>query len=572
MQNSNKHINIFIVHFNTPVLTEALIKSINKFVPNCTIYIFDNSTHSPFLYMQDNIIYIDNTEGQIINFDDVMSGLQLNTINTGAISNGYGSLKHTLSIQKWIQMTNENFILLDSDILLKKDITELFDENYLCVGDTRVNPNNIERWAPFCMFFNVAEIKKKKYAYYNPKYMHGIEGPGNIYDTGAYFYMITKHDNVKRVAINNYIIHYGAASWKDGQESIKNFKKMPFEKWLDNNRKYWKDLKTDNKIVVYTAITGDYDNILYQGYIDDNIDYICFTDNPSLSSGLFNIVEIPKELNKLSNVKKQRNIKINPHLYLKNYDISIWLDGNVEILDNPLDLIDEDNYIYIPQHPVRETIKQEAEICIRIGKDTAENIDKQMRFYAKEKFPDNTGLVQSNIIIRKHNDKRCIKLMEVWWNTLSKYSHRDQLSFNYAVWKTESKVAFLDKMIYSSKYFYWHSGHGNKINLEKRRQEINITIRKNADANVPIPINPPLTKVSAQFAGFHSSVNKEPINSSKVQTEEMDKTIKKQKLAKNEEQPVKLNDKLNFVKPVVKQSNKEINQNSISKKIMFKII
>ena len=62
-------VNICIVHFNTPLLTECLIKSINKFTPNSKIFVFDNSTKLPFVYRQDNLVYYDNTRGQIINFD-----------------------------------------------------------------------------------------------------------------------------------------------------------------------------------------------------------------------------------------------------------------------------------------------------------------------------------------------------------------------------------------------------------------------------------------------------------------------------------------------------------------------
>ena len=45
-------INILIIHYNTPQLTECLVKSINMFVKDATIYIFDN------------------TKGQYIDFDN----------------------------------------------------------------------------------------------------------------------------------------------------------------------------------------------------------------------------------------------------------------------------------------------------------------------------------------------------------------------------------------------------------------------------------------------------------------------------------------------------------------------
>jgi len=50
-----------------------------------------------------------------------------------------------------------------------------------------------------------------------------------------------------------------------------------------------------------------------------------------LKGGAWKLRPIPEELKHLSNVKKQRVIKICPHRYLKEYDISIWVDGNLEI-------------------------------------------------------------------------------------------------------------------------------------------------------------------------------------------------------------------------------------------------
>ena len=62
--------NIVIVHYNTPLLTSCLVRSINRFVENAVIYIFDNSDKYPFTAEFDNVTIIDNTKGQIINFYD----------------------------------------------------------------------------------------------------------------------------------------------------------------------------------------------------------------------------------------------------------------------------------------------------------------------------------------------------------------------------------------------------------------------------------------------------------------------------------------------------------------------
>ena len=54
--------------------------------------------------------------------------------------------------------------------------------------------------------------------------------------------------------------------------------------------------------------------------------------------------------------------------------------------------------------------------------------------------------------------------METWFNELKDNSHRDQLSFNYALWKnSDVKIKYLDKFIYKSKYFFWNGGHRKTI-------------------------------------------------------------------------------------------------------------
>ena len=61
--------NIVIVHYNTPLLTECLVRSINLFVKDANVYVFDNSDKYPFTASFDNVTLLDNTRGAIINFD-----------------------------------------------------------------------------------------------------------------------------------------------------------------------------------------------------------------------------------------------------------------------------------------------------------------------------------------------------------------------------------------------------------------------------------------------------------------------------------------------------------------------
>lgn len=82
-----------------------------------------------------------------------------------------------------------------------------------------------------------------------------------------------------------------------------------------------------NKIVVYTAIFGEYD-ILIEQPMFENIDYVCFTDR-MISSNCWKVKVIDDDSLAIDdNSRKARHFKILPHLYLNDYEVSIYIDGN----------------------------------------------------------------------------------------------------------------------------------------------------------------------------------------------------------------------------------------------------
>lgn len=463
----NKKINILIVHYNTPRLTECLVKSINKFVgANCTIYIFDNSDKNPFTYKQDNIVLLDNTQGQIINFDKWLEKYPYR-IGNPCKNNNYASAKHCYTIEKCFDLINDNFILIDSDILLKQDVTELYDENYFYVGEVGqhhlIRKNSKTRVHPYLCFINVNKCKNNGIHYFDENHMLGINKVGtdnSLYETGSWFFKSVGEREFKKIYLCNYIVHFGSASFNIPSKTL------CIENWLHTNKRFWVDMK--NKRVIYTCITGGYENIVDPSYVQDDFDYVCFTDNMNQSSKVWQFRPIPNELQKLSKVKQQRVIKICPHKYLPEYYESIWVDGSIDILGDMNEFIETycnkpNKSVYIRKHPKRNSIYEEATACVAQKKDVAKNVYSQTEKYRKNGFPTGYGLVESNIIYRKHNDPYCIQLMNKWVEEVINGSHRDQLSFNYALWKKgDSGFQYIDSKLSNSKYFKWYWGHNRK--------------------------------------------------------------------------------------------------------------
>ena len=85
------------------------------------------------------------------------------------------------------------------------------------------------------------------------------------------------------------------------------------------------------KIAVYTSIFGKYDVLHEDQFKMEGVDYLCFTDE-DLKSNTWNIIKsIPLYNDPNRNAKKY---KILPHRYLKDYDYSVWIDGNILVIYN----------------------------------------------------------------------------------------------------------------------------------------------------------------------------------------------------------------------------------------------
>jgi hypothetical protein len=240
------------------------------------------------------------------------------------------------------------------------------------------------------------------------------------------------------------------------------FKKIPI---LEN--------KENKRVVVYTAIFRDYDELNEPEKIEVEIDYFCFTDNPFLVSDKWNIILLPS-LYRDSRMSA-RALKILSHKIMMSYDFSVWVDGSCTIVDSIVNLVFnfcEGKSICSFRHRDRDCIYQEARTCQLLGKDKYSIISKQMDWYKSLGYPKNNGLIETTILVRQNNEKDVKTLNEEWWNIVNNHSNRDQLSFNFILWKygIENKVLGSDPSIIS--FFYikphsrmtFYSKNGGKIN------------------------------------------------------------------------------------------------------------
>lgn len=238
------------------------------------------------------------------------------------------------------------------------------------------------------------------------------------------------------------------------------------------------NVKRKNIKVVYTVITGSYDELRDPLVIEDGWDYICFTDNHNLSSNIWEIIYIDNT-DSLDSVRLSRRYKILCHKYLPQYKESLYIDGKFQIsnsIESYLARYSVESSMLCIKHPSRDCIYEEAAACMNMKKDVIDTIEKQIHKYRTEGYPEHYGLVDCGILYRKHDDKKLCSTMETWWDEVSQYSRRDQLSFNYVCWKNNFiyDSANIDCNKNEFFIFYLHNDDEKNDNLQVLQSDISL--------------------------------------------------------------------------------------------------
>ncbi|CAM4164961.1 glycosyltransferase domain-containing protein [Zobellia nedashkovskayae] len=220
------------------------------------------------------------------------------------------------------------------------------------------------------------------------------------------------------------------------------------------------------KIAIYTVAFGTNFGFIPQKKIKD-VDFFAFTDDKKKVLKPWKPILV-KENIKDNERLKARHVKLLPHLYFSDYDISIFIDSNYLIIGDIEKLLESlGNFqMGIFDHnqcdDARNCVYKEHEALLELGrqrgvyKDNPDVMEKQIKFLKSEDYPTENGLIFSAVLVRKHNDPQVIKVMEDWWGFVSTQSLRDQLSFDYVAWKNKFKYTIIPGDLRTGNpYFYF---------------------------------------------------------------------------------------------------------------------
>lgn len=230
---------------------------------------------------------------------------------------------------------------------------------------------------------------------------------------------LTFHEKVNYVVWEDFSGSIAAKRWIYGTDKICNY--------------------VTKKTAIYTCITGGYDKFEEQKIAMPDCDYFVISDRTVRCSGNTEHIYINEVVpDNIKDPKLQnRYCKMHGHTIFKDYEYSVYLDGNVQILQDIssyLDLTNASGAAFY-KHEVRDCIYDEGIAVMFLNKSDPRQIKMQLKEYAENGMPARYGLLYGGAIFRNHSRSLGNQIMETWWKEYVKWTTRDQISLMYALWR-----------------------------------------------------------------------------------------------------------------------------------------
>lgn len=210
-------------------------------------------------------------------------------------------------------------------------------------------------------------------------------------------------------------------------------------------------------IAVYTAISNGYDTLKPHPYIP-GVSWHAFVDKPH--SGMhpsWNLHRLPTTA--YGPALDHKLPKLFPSTFLPDFDLTLWIDGSVTILDPEFVLNAFNAEMTVFRHPERSDIMREAVFSTPMPKYAGLNLWEQANSYQEDGHPANFGLWACGIIARR----RWLDLdlfNASWWAEIVRWGVQDQISFADCVRRLRPPLAEFPGGLYDGTSFTVDHRHG----------------------------------------------------------------------------------------------------------------
>jgi hypothetical protein len=218
-----------------------------------------------------------------------------------------------------------------------------------------------------------------------------------------------------------------------------------------------------NSILIFTATFSAYDIVLPPIKKTPNADYVIITNDESMQvpGWTVKVVDVSNfSTDKEANLYYRALI----HEILLGYDISIYVDGNIRILNDLTILINDfaesDADVSLHRHPQRDFVYEELGAVIqKKPKLNAVRLINEVEQYFADGLPEKARVIDTGVIFKKHASTEMKKTMSLWYETYSVTLTRDQLSFPYVIWKTGLNVKIMQQSLDGQNIYFRRYPH-----------------------------------------------------------------------------------------------------------------
>jgi hypothetical protein len=221
---------------------------------------------------------------------------------------------------------------------------------------------------------------------------------------------------------------------------------------------------------VYTALLGGYESLIEQPTAaNSDVEYVCFTDDPNLTSTSWTI-HLVEPLLALDAFRSQRALKIRGHEALADFEETLYIDNSVFLREDPAVILDRwlaDGDIAISRHSFRDRVIDEFDEVLELNYDDPNRVNEQLLYYA-QLYPD--ALLERpywNGMIARRYTPEVQASMNLWFDHVLRFSRRDQLSANVAFSISGVTVVAIEENNNDSVSHQWPAGVQRKAQLTR---------------------------------------------------------------------------------------------------------
>lgn len=210
-------------------------------------------------------------------------------------------------------------------------------------------------------------------------------------------------------------------------------------------------------LVVFTAIVGRTDALKAPTVVNPHVRYVCLSDRPQRVTP-YECAIVPTAGQDIRLLSRRLKI-LADHPALGHPDVVLWHDAAFRMDCDPIALAveaftDEINMLAF-QHPRRTQIEDEAAAIAHWGYAPLAHLQRQAATYRGEGFSQ-TMITSTGFCLRRLIP-RIVAFNRFWWREVERWTWRDQMSVDYAIWKSSVRLRYIPGHYRDNPYAKWHT-------------------------------------------------------------------------------------------------------------------